>query len=134
MHNRCKRAVIVEDAPQMRTLIKVVLHEFGVKEIVEAEDGNEAMLTLREGGADIVVMDWMMPGMDGIECTRRIRAGQEGIDPNIPIILATGVEGDSAEAMALAAGANCFLKKPFSIKRLHAAFVKALGAAAAPVN
>jgi two-component system, chemotaxis family, chemotaxis protein CheY len=134
MLNSCKRAVIVEDAPQMRTLIKVVLHQFGVTEIVEAEDGNEAMQVLREGGADIIVMDWMMPGMDGIECTRRIRAGQDGIVPSIPIIVATGVQGDSAEAMALAAGANYFLKKPFSIKKLHAAFVKVLGESVAPMS
>ncbi|BAE49752.1 CheY-like receiver [Magnetospirillum sp. XM-1] len=134
MHHSCKRAVIVEDSPQMRTLIKVVLHQFGVTEVVEAEDGNEAMQVLREGGADIIVMDWMMPGMDGIECIRRIRAGQDGIVPSIPIIVATGVQGDSAEVMALAAGANCFLKKPFSIKRLHAAFVMALGESAAPMN
>jgi len=129
MHDRykCKRAVIVEDAPQMRTLIKVVLAQFSVGEIVEAEDGTEAMVALKAGGADIIIMDWMMPGMDGIECTRRIRAGQEGIDPDIPIILATGVQGDSAEATALAAGANHFIRKPFSIKTLNAAFVKVLG-------
>ncbi|WP_407636100.1 response regulator, partial [Paramagnetospirillum caucaseum] len=59
MHHRCKRAVVVEDAPQMRTLVKVVLHQFGVTEVVEAEDGNEAMQVLREGGADIIVMDWI---------------------------------------------------------------------------
>ncbi|KIL96672.1 Chemotaxis regulator - transmits chemoreceptor signals to flagelllar motor components CheY [Paramagnetospirillum magnetotacticum MS-1] len=118
----------------MRTLIKVVLHQLGVAEIVEAEDGNEALQVLREGGADLVVMDWMMPGMDGIECTRRIRAGQDGIVPSIPIIVATGVQGDGAESMALAAGANCFLKKPFSIKRLHAAFEMVLGESAASMN
>ncbi|RAU23459.1 hypothetical protein CU669_04885 [Paramagnetospirillum kuznetsovii] len=134
MDHRCKRAVIVEDNPQMRTLIKVLLHQFGVKEIIEGEDGNEAMRALRDGGADVIIMDWMMPGMDGIECTRRIRAGQDGIDPDIPIILATGVEGSSAEAMALAAGANCFIKKPFSIKVLHAAFVKVLGVSPALAN
>ncbi|EME67842.1 CheY-like receiver, partial [Paramagnetospirillum caucaseum] len=43
----------------MRTLVKVVLHQFGVTEVVEAEDGNEAMQVLREGGADIIVMDWI---------------------------------------------------------------------------
>jgi two-component system, chemotaxis family, chemotaxis protein CheY len=87
----CKRAVIVEDTPQMRALIKVVLNQFGVAEIIEAENGVEAMAALKAGGADVIVMNWMMPGMDGI-------------DPSIPIILATGVPCDSAETTALEAG------------------------------
>ena len=88
----------------------------------------EALMT---GGADIIIMDWMMPGMDGLECTRRIRAGQNGIDPNIPIIVATGVLGESAETTARTAGANGFIRKPFSIKMLNKAFVSALGDAKA---
>jgi CheY-like chemotaxis protein len=127
MLEKAKRAVIVEDAPQMRTLIRIVLAQFGINDVVETEDGAEAMAMLKKGGADIIVMDWMMPGMDGMECTRRIRAGQEGIDPDIPIIIATGVQGESAEAMAAAAGANYFIRKPFSLKALHLAFTSVLG-------
>ncbi|OAN48324.1 hypothetical protein A6A04_20160 [Paramagnetospirillum marisnigri] len=127
MPEKAKRAVIVEDAPQMRTLIKIVLAQFGINDVVETEDGTEAMEALKEGGADVIIMDWMMPGMDGMECTRRIRAGQDGIVSNIPIILATGVQGESAEAMAAAAGANHFIRKPFTIKALHHALTSALG-------
>ena len=131
MPEKNKRAIIVDDAPQMRTLIKVVLAQFGITDVVEAEDGAAAMEALMTGRADIIIMDWMMPGMDGLECTRRIRAGQNGIDPNIPIIVATGVQGESAEATARTAGANGFIRKPFSIKMLNKAFVSALGDAKA---
>lgn len=127
MPEKITRAIIVDDSPQMRTLIKVVLAQFGVTDVVEAEDGAAAMEALMMGGADIIIMDWMMPGMDGLECTRRIRAGQNGIAPNIPIIVATGVDGESAEATARAAGANGFIRKPFSIKMLYKAFVSTLG-------
>ncbi len=129
MLSRLKRAIIADDAPQMRTLIKILLCQFGVREVVEVEDGASAMAALRSGGADIVVMDWMMPVMDGIECIRRIRAGQDGIDPGIPIIMATGVLGDSAEATAMAAGASCFVRKPFSIRTFHNALLKVRGEA-----
>ncbi len=128
MLNRCKRAIIVEDSPQMRTLLKVALSQFGVEGVVEAADGAEAMAALTNGGADIIVMDWMMPGMDGIECTRRIRAGQDGIDHRLPIILVTGVGGETAEETALTAGVTCFIRKPFSIKMLYKAFENILGA------
>ena len=131
MPEKAKRAIIVDDAPQMRTLIKVVLAQFGITDVVEAEDGAAAMEALMTGGADIIIMDWMMPGMDGLECTRRIRAGQNGIDPNIPIVVATGVQGESAEATARTAGASGFIRKPFSIKMLNKAFVSALGDAKA---
>ena len=131
MPEKAKRAIIVDDAPQMRTLIKVVLAQLGITDVVEAEDGAEAMEALMTGGADIIIMDWMMPGMDGLECTRRIRAGQNGIDPNIPIIVATGVQGENAETTARTAGANGFIRKPFSIKMLNKAFASALGDAKA---
>ena len=131
MPEKARRAIIVDDAPQMRTLIKVVLAQFGITDVVEAEDGAAAMEALMTGGADIIIMDWMMPGMDGLECTRRIRAGQNGIDPTIPIIVATGVQGESAEVTARTAGANGFIRKPFSIKMLNKAFVSALGDAKA---
>ena len=127
MRENPKRAVIVDDAPQIRPLIKIVLAQFGIKDVVEAEDGAAAMEALMTGETDIIIMDWMMPGMDGLECTRRIRAGQNGIDPNIPIIVVTGVQGDSAEATARMAGANGFIRKPFSIRMLNKAFLSALG-------
>ena len=72
-------------------------------------------------------MDWKMDVMDGLECTRRIRAGIDGIPPKLPIILLTGMTGKSSESAAYEAGADLFMEKPFSIKKLHAGVMKILG-------
>ena len=122
-----RRAVIVEDNPQMRNLIHMVLGTFGTGEIVEAKDGAEAIVALRSGGADIVIMDWKMEGMDGLECTRRIRAGTDGINPLTPVILLTGSVGRDSEIAAYAAGVDHYMEKPFSLKQLHGALLKVLG-------
>jgi two-component system chemotaxis response regulator CheY/two-component system phosphate regulon response regulator PhoB len=126
MDNQLRRAVIVEDNAQMRELIHLVLTTFRTEDIVEAKNGTEALSALHSGGADIVIMDWKMDGMDGLECTRRIRAGVDGIDPRTPIILLTGVAGKDTETAAYAAGVTHFMEKPFSLKRLHAGVTKAL--------
>ena len=131
MASLIKRAVIVEDSPKMRDLIHESLGFFQVTEIVEARDGTEAIAALQSGGADIVIMDWQMEVMDGIECTRRIRAGIEGIDPRIPIILLTGIAGEETERATYAAGVDYFMEKSFfSLKHLHAGLVNIFGATA----
>jgi two-component system chemotaxis response regulator CheY/two-component system phosphate regulon response regulator PhoB len=122
-----KRAVIVDDNAQTRDLIHLVLSIFKAEDIVEAKNGAEAMAALRAGGADIVIMDWQMDVMDGLDCTRRIRAGTDGIDRGTPIILLTGVVGSGTESTARAAGVDHFMEKPFSVKTLHAGVNKVLG-------
>jgi two-component system chemotaxis response regulator CheY/two-component system phosphate regulon response regulator PhoB len=128
MGHKIDRAVIVEDNPQMRDLIKMVLGSFGAREITQATNGAEAITALKDAVADIVIMDWKMDVMDGLECTRRIRAGVEGLDPTLPIVLLTGMTGKESEAAANAAGVDFFLEKPFSLKTLHAAISKVLDA------
>lgn len=128
MGNQRKRAVIVEDSAQMRSLIHMALTAAGVTDIIEADNGSVAIDLIKSWGADIVIMDWMMDIMDGIECTRQIRAGVDGIDPCTPIILLTGMVSKEAESAAYAAGADLFMGKPFSLKQLHTGIVKLVGA------
>ena len=128
MGHKIDRAVIVEDNPQMRDLIKMVLGSFGTRDITQAANGAEAITALKSAAADIVIMDWKMDVMDGLECTRRIRAGVEGLDPTLPIVLLTGMTGKDSEAAANEAGVDFFLEKPFSLKTLHAAISKVLDA------
>jgi len=126
MKSLVKRAVVVEDSVQFLELIKMVLGNLGNEEIAEATNGKEAIDAIRDGGADVVVMDWKMDIMDGLECTRLIRSGIEGIDPATKIILLTGETGPDAERTAYASGVNLFLEKPFSLKKLHAGVTKVL--------
>jgi two-component system chemotaxis response regulator CheY/two-component system phosphate regulon response regulator PhoB len=128
MSAKIERAVIVEDDPQTRRLVQVVLSSLGIKGIVEAENGAAAIEALKGSAAHLAIMDWTMDVMDGLECTRRIRAGIEGIDPGLPIILLTGNVGTAFEAEAYAAGVDLFVEKPFSIRKLHGAITKVLAA------
>ena len=121
-----KIALVVEDSLNTRKLIDMALGSAGIKHVVEAENGETALVALKNGHADLVVMDWQMDVMDGLECTRRIRSGIEGIDPRLPIILLTGIGGKESEAAAYAAGVNFFMEKPFSIKALHAGIIKVM--------
>ena len=116
--------VVVEDSPPMRNLIKLALASLGISNCVEAENGAEAILALKAQAADVVIMDWQMDVMDGMECTRQIRRGIEGIDAKLPIILLTGMVSEEAKAAAYAAGANLFMGKPFSLKQLNIGIAK----------
>lgn len=121
-----KRVVIVDDNTQIRKLIGLALESLGVGNVAMAINGEEAITSIRNGGADIVIMDRMMDVMDGLECTRRIRNGVDGIDPRIPIILLTGLVGKGAEDAAYAAGVDLFLEKPFSIRKICSGVSKVL--------
>jgi CheY-like chemotaxis protein len=127
MNTQLRHAVIVEDNAPMRELIHMVLEACGVSDIVMAANGAEAIAALQSTGADIVFMDWQMEVMDGLECTRLIRSGIDGIDPKTIIILVTGMIGEKNEATAYAAGVDLFLEKPVSMKKLRAGVEKVLG-------
>ena len=110
-------AVIVEDSIPMQSLIKMVLQSFGAEQIIVLNNGAEAISCPEMSKADIVIMDWNMAVMDGLECTRKIRSGIDGVDKNLPIILLTGNCGKPNEAYE--AGVNGYIEKPFSLKSLH---------------
>ncbi len=125
-----KRAIVVDDNSQVRQLIGLVLQSLGAQTIAMAGNGEEALASIRDGGADIIIMDRMMDVMDGLECTRRIRKGIAGIDPKTPIILLTGVADEDSENAAYAAGVDLFLGKPFSIRTIYSGVSKVIGAIA----
>ncbi len=126
MNKAVNRAIIVEDNPQMRDLIRIVLSSFGAKDIVEAQNGAEAIAALKSNDVDIIIMDWKMDVMDGLECTRHIREGIDDINQKLPIVLLTGMLGKDSEDAAYAAGVDLYLEKPFSLKTLHSGISKVL--------
>ena len=126
MHSQIRRAVIVEDNTVMRKLIHAALASLGVAEIAEARDGAEAIETIRAGGADVVIMDWAMKGMNSISCTQQIRSGAGGCDPDVPIVMLSGHGGEDAIRLAHEAGVNVYLVKPTSIKPLFAGIQQAM--------
>lgn len=104
---------IVDDNMHMRQLIRVMLEAAGVAEIREAESGEQAWEMLQSWTPDLVLSDFMMPGMDGMELTEKIR-GEDGALGRMPVIIVTG-HGETANLRrAVAVGANDFIVKPFT--------------------
>ena len=117
MSLRRPRLLLVEDDVALTTLLKwhFEREEF---EIEHTADGEEAMLLARETPPDIVLLDWMIEGVSGIEVCRRLRRATE--TANVPIIMLTG-RGDEADRIrGLETGADDYVTKPFSPRELVA--------------
>ena len=107
-----KRALIVDDSRTMRMILKKYLRALGF-EVQEAGNGLEALASLREvGEADVALVDWNMPGMNGIEFVRSVRGGGEY--PDLRIMMVTSETDVERMLMALEAGADEYVMKPFT--------------------
>jgi two-component system chemotaxis response regulator CheY len=106
------RALIVDDSRAMRTILGRILRGLGF-EVVEAGDGSEALLRLEEaGGADLALVDWNMPGMDGIGFVRAVRR-QAAYDA-MRLMMVTAENELESVARALEEGADEYVMKPFT--------------------
>jgi two-component system phosphate regulon response regulator PhoB len=109
--------LVVEDEPDIRALIVHHLTKDGFHCRVAA-DGAEALARLRSGPPDIVVLDLMLPGIDGLEVTRRLRA--EPAWSAVPIIMLTAKADEVDRVVGLELGADDYVAKPFSPRELVA--------------
>jgi PAS domain S-box-containing protein len=109
--DRPLRVLLAEDNEISRIAASEYMLELG-HEVVEAEDGQQALDALARERFDLVLMDIQMPGLDGVEATRRIRSGEAG-DPNVPIIALTAYAMDSEQSSIREAGVDGFITKPF---------------------
>lgn len=125
--NRAK-ILIVEDEDALVTLITYNLEAEGY-EVTAVKLGDEALISVKEEQPDLVILDWMLPGLSGIEICRQIRSGND--TKSLPVIMLTarGEEGDRLRG--LATGADDYMVKPFSVAELLAR-VKALLRRASP--
>lgn len=103
--------LIVEDEPSLVALLRYNLEKSGYR-VDEAVDGQEALLKVQEEKPDLILLDWMLPQMSGLEVCRQVRRSQTS--RNIPIIMLTarGEEGDRVRG--LDSGADDYISKPFS--------------------
>jgi DNA-binding response OmpR family regulator len=112
------RVLLAEDSGVIRILLKQMLQKWGY-EIVFAEDGEQAWRVLeRADSPRIALLDWMMPGPDGLEVCQRVR--KAGREPRVYIILLTGKDQKEDVVRGLAAGADDYLRKPFDNAELEA--------------
>ena len=112
--------LIVDDNSHMCTLIKGILNALGAKNCSVAADGADALKELSHFAADIIICDWNMEPLDGLDFTRLVRTGSDSPNPFVPIIMLTGHTEMNRVAEARDAGVNEFLAKPLSAKGLYA--------------
>ena len=112
-----KRILVVEDQEDNRQILRDLLETTGY-ELVEVEDGVQAVAAVAKQRPDLILMDIQLPIMDGYEATRRIRADPANKD--IPIIAVTSYALSGDEGKARAAGCNAYVPKPYSPRQLLA--------------
>lgn len=111
--------LVVDDNRHMTMLVRTILHAFGVRSCEEAFDGADALKVLKHFPADIIVCDWIMQPLDGIEFVRLIRTGRDSPNQYVPIIMLTGHTETARVMEARDAGVTEFLAKPVSAKKLY---------------
>ncbi|MEI6893419.1 MAG: chemotaxis response regulator CheY [Colwellia sp.] len=110
------KVLVVDDFSTMRRIVKNLLRDLGFTNIQEADDGNTALPMLQRGGFDFVVTDWNMPGMQGIDLLKAIRA--DANLSHIPVLLITAEAKKQQIVMAAQAGVNGYIVKPFTASTL----------------
>ncbi|MGE0408162.1 MAG: phosphate regulon transcriptional regulator PhoB [Amphiplicatus sp.] len=111
------RVLVVEDEEALATLLDYNLRREDF-EVAIAGDGEEALVKIDESAPDIVILDWMLPKISGIEVCRRLRAKAE--TKNIPVIMLTARSEEADRIRGLETGADDYLTKPFSTNELVA--------------
>lgn len=112
--------VVVDDARTGRIYFLRALEQAGYDDVRIAESANRALELLAERPADVVIADWLMPGMDGLQLTQRIRESDEESGRYTAVILSTAREGVQALVTAFRSGVDDFLHKPFDAEELIA--------------
>ena len=111
------RVLVVEDDPALAVMLRYNLEKLGYQ-VDEAADGQEALLRITEAAPDIVLLDWMLPSLSGLEVCRQIRRRPQTRD--MPVIMLTARMEEQDSIRGLNTGADDYITKPFSIDALSA--------------
>ena len=106
------RVLVVDDDPTVREVVVSYL-KAAQHEVVEAEDGESVATIMRESPVDLVVLDLMLPGIDGLEVCRRLRSTSD-----VPVIMLTALGSETDRVVGLERGADDYVTKPFSPREL----------------
>jgi CheY-like chemotaxis protein len=112
------RVLVVDDNVHMRRLVITILQAFGVHHIHEAGSGESAWEMVCELNPDIIILDWVMEGMSGVDLVRMLRSDPQSPNPFVPVIMLTGHTSLEHVQQARDAGANEFIAKPVSVKTM----------------
>ena len=106
------KVLVVDDFSTMRRIVKNLLKQIGYSDIEEAEDGVQALSKLQNGGFGLVVSDWNMPNMDGLDLLKAVR--QEPAIKDMPVLMVTAEAEKEKVITAIQAGVNNYVVKPFT--------------------
>ncbi len=119
------RVLVVDDFATMRRIVKGVLKQLGFKDIIEADDGTSALEELRNQEIGLIVSDWNMPKMTGLDLLKKVRSDEKL--KNIPFIMVTA-EGQKENVLeAVKAGVSNYIVKPFTPEILSEKLEKVFG-------
>ena len=107
-----KKILFVEDSPTMRRIIANSLSKIGIKEVVDAENGMDALEKMKDHDFDMVITDWNMPEMNGKELVEHLRGQDKYKDTPILMITTRGMQDDVLTAIK--SGVNGYIVKPFT--------------------
>lgn len=111
------KVLVVDDMSTMRRIVKNVLKQIGFSDLTEAENGQDALTKLKGGGFGLVVSDWNMPVMLGIDLLRALRADPEL--KNLPFLMVTAEAQKENIIEAVQAGVSNYVVKPFTAEALQ---------------
>ena len=117
MLNPDMNVLVVDDAATMRRIVRGLLRELGLKNIREAEDGAIALESLKTHKMDLVVSDWSMPNMNGLELLQEMKA--DGGLKHIPVLMVTAESKKENIMQAVQAGVSNYIVKPFNSQTLE---------------
>jgi two-component system chemotaxis response regulator CheY len=117
MVDKSIKILIVDDFATMRKVVRNLLKQVGYEDIVEAEDGVMALKALKSQKVDVVVSDWNMPNMSGLELLKAVRADADLA--NTPFLMVTAEALQDNVVAAVKAGVNNYIVKPFTAEVLN---------------
>jgi two-component system chemotaxis response regulator CheY len=114
------RVLIVDDNGYMLTILRTILHGFGIKQIYESRDPADAFDLVRSDSVDIVITDYQMDILDGLDFVRLVRTADDSPNPLVPIIMLSAYSERSKVEQARDAGVTEFCCKPITAKEMFA--------------
>lgn len=119
------KVLVVDDFATMRRIVKNILKQIGFTNIIEAEDGKSALKILQSDKFDLIMCDWNMPEMPGIELLTRIRSDEQL--KGIPFVMVTAEAQKENILEAVKAGVNSYIVKPFTAEIVEQKLKKLFG-------
>jgi two-component system chemotaxis response regulator CheY len=119
------KVLVVDDFATMRRIVKNILKQIGFTNIIEAEDGKSALKILQSDKFDLIMCDWNMPEMPGIELLGKVRADEQL--KGIPFVMVTAEAQKENIIEAVKAGVNSYIVKPFTAEIVEQKLKKLFG-------